>query len=121
MCVCVCVCVCQEIATGHFGVLSIIPFWLSTIKMSLDVTNDYFIPLLPLARLAWAVEDTDCFSAEGLTPHPNECPGYHTKQSDAEVPVMLELRGMWSTPTLPSLPGPIWPGVVAPNRVLSMS
>ena len=27
---------------------------------------------------------------------------------------------MWSTLSLPSLPGPLCPGVVAPNRVLSM-
>ena len=27
---------------------------------------------------------------------------------------------MWSTTSLPSLPGPLWPGVVAPERVLSM-
>ena len=27
---------------------------------------------------------------------------------------------MWSTPSLPTLPGPLWPGVVAPDRVLSM-
>ena len=33
---------------------------------------------------------------------------------------MLELWGIWSTPSLPSLPGPLWPGVVAPDRVLSM-
>ena len=26
---------------------------------------------------------------------------------------------MWSTPSLPSLPGSLWPGVVAPGRVLS--
>ena len=29
---------------------------------------------------------------------------------------MLELWGMWSTPSLPSLPGPLWPGVVAPDK-----
>ena len=51
---------------------------------------------------------------------PNECPGYDTKQSDGEVPVMLEHWGMWSTPSLPSVPGPLWPGVGAPDRVLSM-
>ena len=50
----------------------------------------------------------------------NECPGYDTKQSDGEVPVMLELWGMWSTPSLPSLTGPLWLGVVAPDSVLSM-
>ena len=33
---------------------------------------------------------------------------------------MLEFWGMWSTPSLLSLPGPLWPGVVAPDRVLSM-
>ena len=29
---------------------------------------------------------------------------------------MLELWGMRSTPSLPSLPGPLWPGVVAPEK-----
>ena len=32
----------------------------------------------------------------------------------------LELWGMQSTLLLPSLPGPAWPGMVAPDRVLSM-
>ena len=45
---------------------------------------------------------------------PNKCPGYDNKQSDGEVPVMLELWGMQSTPSLPLLP------MVAPERVLSM-
>ena len=34
--------------------------------------------------------------------------------------MMLELWGMWSTSSLPSLPGLLWPRVVAPDRVLSM-
>ena len=29
---------------------------------------------------------------------------------------MLELWGMRCTPSLPSLPGPLWPGVVAPDK-----
>ena len=37
---------------------------------------------------------------------------YDTKQSDGEVPVMLELCRMRSTPSLPWLPGPLWPGVL---------
>ena len=41
-------------------------------------------------------------------------------ESDGEVPVMLELWRMWSTPSLPSPQGPVWPRVVAPDRVLSM-
>ena len=43
----------------------------------------------------------------GVRPH-NSCPGYDTKQSDGEVLVILELCGMRGTPSLPSLPGPLW-------------
>ena len=46
----------------------------------------------------------------------NECPGYDTKQSDGEVPAMLELWGIQSTPSLPSLPSPLWLSVVAPDK-----
>ena len=42
---------------------------------------------------------------------------YDTKQSNDEAAV-LELWEMLSTPSLPMLPGP---GVVAPDKVLSMS
>ena len=45
---------------------------------------------------------------------------YDTKQSDGKVPVFQELWGMQSTSSFPSLPGPLWPGVIAPERVLSM-
>ena len=41
---------------------------------------------------------------------------YDSKQSDGEVPAMLELWGMRSTPSLPLLSGPLWPGVVAPDK-----
>ena len=51
-------------------------------------------------------------------PHPNESPGYDTKKSDRELPVMLDLWGMRSTSSLPLLPDPLWPGLVAPDRVL---
>ena len=66
-----------------------------------------------MAQLAWAAECTNCIS-------PNECPVYDSKQSDGKAPVMLELCGMQSTPSLPSLPGPLWSKVVAPDRVLSV-
>ena len=36
----------------------------------------------------------------------NECPAYDIKQSDDEARVMLELWGMRSNPSLPSVPGP---------------
>ena len=34
---------------------------------------------------------------------------------------MLKLWGIWSTPSLPLLPAPHWPRVVAPDRILSMA
>ena len=58
-----------------------------------------------------AVEYTDWASAE-------VCLGYDTIPSD--VPVMLELWGKRRNASLPSLPGPLWPRVIAPDRVLSM-
>ena len=50
----------------------------------------------------------------------SKSPGYDTKQSDGEAPVMLELRGMQSTPLLLSFPGPLLPDVAASDRALSM-
>ena len=33
---------------------------------------------------------------------------------------MLKLWGLWSTPSLPSLPGSLWSGEVTPDGVVSM-
>ena len=76
--------------------------------------------LLDTAQLAGAIKYIDCISAEGQE-SPNECPGYDTKQSDGKVLVVLELRGIQITPSQPFLPGPLWPRVVAPERVLTMT
>ena len=54
-------------------------------------------------------------------PHTPKCSRYDTKQSNGEVPGMLKLWGMLSSSSLPSIPGQLWPGVVASDRVLSMS
>ena len=72
------------------------------------MTCNGWYAIKPIAQLAGAVEYTDCIS------------GYDTKQSDNEIPVMLELLGMQSTHSLPSLPGPLWPKVVAHDMLLSM-
>ena len=45
---------------------------------------------------------------------------YVTKQSYGEATVMLELWRMKNTPSLLSLPCPLWFGMVAPDWVLSM-
>ena len=75
-------------------------------------------PIIYFAHSAGAVEYTDCNFVEVYdTPH--ECPGYDTKQSDGEIPLILWLWGMRSTPSLPSLPGPLWPGIVAPIHRLN--
>ena len=66
-----------------------------------------------------AAEYTDSFSEEGLDSS-NECPGYETQQSDDEDQVMLELWGIRSTPSCPSLQDPLKPVAVAPKRALYM-
>ena len=72
----------------------------------------------PLAQLTRAVEYMSISLQRGNPPQPNEYPGYDIKQSDGEVPVMLwgntEYLFIFITP------GPLWPGVVAPDRFLSM-
>ena len=40
--------------------------------------------------------------------------------NNGEAQVMLELWRMRSTPSLPSLPGPIWRGAVETDKILSM-
>ena len=50
--------------------------------------------------------------------NPYEYPGYDIKQSDGETPIMQELWGLQKTPSLPSLPGPLWPIEIAPDRFL---
>ena len=52
----------------------------------------------------------------------NECPGYNSKKkSDSVASVKLELWGMQSTPSLSLLTSPLWTGVVALDKVLSMN
>ena len=50
----------------------------------------------------------------------NEYPRYDIKQYDGKAPA-LEIWEIWSTLSLPLLPGPLWPEVVTPKGVLSMA
>ena len=84
-------------------------------RMHLLFTQVHFLFWQP----GWVVGQYTTPLQRGKTP-PNECPVYDTKQSDGEVPAMLGLWGIRSTSSLPLLPGPLWPGVVAPDRALSM-
>ena len=72
-----------------------------------------------MAKSAGAAEYTVYISAEGQNSS-KKCLEYYTTQSDGEVSVMQKLWGIWSTPSLPSLPGPLWPGLLVPDWVLSM-
>ena len=54
------------------------------------------------------------YLCRGVRSPTNVCPRYDIKPSDGEAPEM------WSNPLLPSLPGPLYPGVVASDWVLSM-
>ena len=71
--------------------------------------------------VGWGCRVHRLILCKGVTPYANECPRYDIKQSNGEASVMLELWEMQSIPSLPLLPGPLWLGVVAPDRVLSMS
>ena len=68
--------------------------------------NNFFFPsTYCLAQSAEAVEYT-AFLQKCKIP-PNECPGYDVKQSDSGAPVILELWGMQSIPSLPLLSAPL--------------
>ena len=58
-----------------------------------------------VTQLGGAVEYTD--KTKNVWRLSNECPDNDTKQWDGEVPVMQEIWGMRSTPSLTSLPGPL--------------
>ena len=94
----------------HEGYLNSDTYILITVYENAYLTLIHHLHLLKdlFSQSAGAVEFSDYNSAEEYDPPPNECPAYDTKQSDREIPVMLELWGMWSTPSLPLFPGPVW-------------
>ena len=107
----------------HYFIIKAYHSFIGYDSWSKDWCNDWFIVSFTrsLCPVSWGCRIHWLHLCRGVRPPPpNECPGYETKQSDGEVPAVLELWGMQSTPSLPSLPGPLWPRVVAPDRVLSM-
>ena len=73
-------------------------------------------PSLLLSPFGWGCRIHLLLLYRGVRPPSNECPGYDTNQSDGEVPVILEFWGIRSTLSLQSLPGPLWPEVVVPDK-----
>ena len=78
------------------------------------------ISIVHRIQLPRALNTTTASLQKGKTT-PYEYPGYDTKQSDGEALVILKLKGMWSTSLVLSHPGPIRPGVVAPDKVRALS
>ena len=106
-----------SLRTGHIMMIYLLfsCFCVNLNKSFLRRFCDRTILLQREAKSSGAREYTDCISAEGYDSLKG-CPTCNTKQSDGETLVMLELWGMQSTPLLPSLPGRLWPRVIAPDR-----
>ena len=74
--------------------------------------------------VTWGCRIHQLLLCKGVRPHHHQQQVswiYDTKQSDVEVLVMLVLWWMQGILSLPLLPGSLWPRLVAPDRVLSMS
>ena len=75
---------------------------------------------MELCPVGWVCKIQQLLLYRLVDPLSNERPIYDRKQSDDEVPVMLELWRMQINPSLPLLPGPLWSGVIASDRDLTM-
>ena len=73
-----------------------------------------FVSSIPSCSVGWGCRIHRLHLGREMDTPSNEYPGYNTKQSRGDVPITLVLWG------LPSLPGLFWPGLVAPDRVLSI-
>ena len=62
-----------------------------------------------LSSVDWGCRIHWLFLCRRVTP-PHDWQGYDIKSFDGEA------QGIWSTTSLPSLPGPLWPEVVAPDK-----
>ena len=83
---------------------------------SAAIKRDFISLLRFQPSLLKVLEYTDCiFATRKVFPT-----SILDKQSDGGAQLMLELSEMQSFPSLPSLPFPLWPGVVARDRARSM-
>ena len=105
---------------SNFSYNNLIPSFLFNPSGSISSTSCLALPFkLKNTVQNWSCRIHQLQLCSGVRPHQWES-WYDTKQSDGEVPVMLKLWGMQSTPSLSLLPGPLWSGMVAPDRALSM-
>ena len=80
--------------------------WLS---LSNSISTPYFS-----SPVSWGCRIYQLHLCRGVIPPPKECPVYDAEKFDSGDRVMP------CTTSLPSLPGPLWPGMVIPEKVLSM-
>ena len=88
-------------------------------KNLIDIRVKYFFYLIPPSPVSWGCRIHWLHLCRGVRLHQPVFWIWHLTASDGEIPVLEFLR-MWSTPSVPLLPGPLWPGVVEPYRDLSM-
>ena len=78
--------------------------FLSAIRILIFPFDLYFLS----CPIGWGCRIHRLYLCRRVRPPPptaaNECPRYDTKQSDGEVPIMLELWEMRSTRSLPTIP-----------------
>ena len=101
----------------------VIKVMLKNLLSLFNEANKYFCQQILHSSVSCSCRIHQMHLSRGKTipPTPNKCPGYDIKQSYDKAPVMLELWGMQGTTSLQLLPGLLWPRVVAPDRILSMS
>ena len=84
------------------------------------ILNIYIDKLVTLGRLLPGHSVHSAASLQRDDIPTNQWPRYDIQQSDGEAPLILVLWGMRSTSSLHSIPGLLWPEMVAPDRALSM-
>ena len=77
------------------------------------------LALLFLSPVGWGYRIHRLHLCRGVTPVSQRVSWYDIRSFDGKAPV-LEIWGMWSTPSLPSSPGLLWTRMIAPDIVLSM-
>ena len=79
--------------------------------------HSFFLHVCPVG---WSCKIHRLHLCRGVRPPLQWVSRIYDTKSDGEVPAMLELWERQRTLSLSLLPGPLWPRVVAPDRVLSM-
>ena len=110
---------CPFAASAHYVIIGSIIFFENNLHLLFCGVSSIFALIMAFCPVGWGCRIQRLHLCRRVRP-PNECLGYDSKQSNGEVPGMLGLRGMRNTPSMPLLPGPLWPGVVAPDRALSI-